>query len=109
MLIKESILLSKENKEKGMIIKLDMANTFDSVRHSYLFDVMNKFGLCTFFIKCVSSYKISPWIASLVNGQPYSMKSKAWDKNAFVSNIVHYHGKLLEWEIGGRKKSEESP
>ena len=32
-------------KEKGMLIKLDMANAFDWVKHSFLFSVLHSFGL----------------------------------------------------------------
>jgi hypothetical protein len=32
----EAIHSSKKNKEKGMAIKLDMANAFDRVRHSFI-------------------------------------------------------------------------
>lgn len=36
MLMQEAIHSSKENKEKGMVIKLDMANAFDRVGHFFI-------------------------------------------------------------------------
>jgi hypothetical protein len=53
-----------------MIIKLDMANAFDRVRHSIVFDVMSKFGFSPSFIQWISSYINAPWIAPLVNTRP---------------------------------------
>jgi hypothetical protein len=44
ILVQEAIHSSKARKEKCMIIKMDMANAFDRVRHSFLFEVMRKFG-----------------------------------------------------------------
>jgi hypothetical protein len=55
-----------------MIIKIDMANAFDQVRHSFLFDVLSKFGFCPHFIQWISSCISNPWITPLVNGRPTS-------------------------------------
>jgi len=43
-MVEEAIHLSKEKKENGMTINIDIANAFDRVRHSLLFEVMTKFG-----------------------------------------------------------------
>ena len=48
-----------------MIIKMDIANAFDRVRHSFLFEVMQRFGL---FEKVTNS--VRAYIGSPVNGQP---------------------------------------
>jgi hypothetical protein len=40
---------TRENKSKGMIIKIDMANDFDRVRNYFLFDVLFKYGFFYFF------------------------------------------------------------
>jgi hypothetical protein len=69
-MVQEAIHSSKRNKEKGMLIKMDMANAFNQVRHSFLFDVLHKFGFVEFFISWVKSCIGSPWIAPLVNGRP---------------------------------------
>jgi hypothetical protein len=44
-----------------MIIKMDMANAFDRVRHSFLFEVMRKFYFSQDFISWVKAYIGSPW------------------------------------------------
>lgn len=51
MLVQEEIHSSLHQKEKGMAIKLDVANAFDHVRHKFLFDVLHKLGFSQNFIK----------------------------------------------------------
>ena len=43
ILIQEAIHSSLSRQERGMIIKLDMANAFDRVDHHFLFEVLKKF------------------------------------------------------------------
>eukprot|EP00253_Pinus_taeda_P018333 PITA_18333 len=45
ILIQEAIHSSMSRKERGMIIKLDMANAFDRVNHSFLQAVLRNFGI----------------------------------------------------------------
>jgi hypothetical protein len=52
-----------------MVIKLDLANAFDRVRHEFLFEVMRKFGFDSKFIRWIKACIGSPWIAPLVNGK----------------------------------------
>eukprot|EP00253_Pinus_taeda_P032576 PITA_32576 len=52
-----------------MVIKLDLANAFDSVRHEFLFSVMEIFGFSKALINWVKTCIASPWIVPLVNGQ----------------------------------------
>eukprot|EP00253_Pinus_taeda_P023717 PITA_23717 len=40
LLVQEAIHSSLSRKEKGFVLKLDLANAFDRVRHSYLFAVL---------------------------------------------------------------------
>lgn len=42
ILVQEAIHSSKLKGDKGMLIKLDMANAFDRVKRSFLFEVMRK-------------------------------------------------------------------
>eukprot|EP00253_Pinus_taeda_P034628 PITA_34628 len=69
VLVQEAVHSSGQRKEKGMVIKLDLANTFDRVRHDFLFAVMKKLGFSTNFINWVKACISSPWIAPLVNGR----------------------------------------
>ena len=61
---------SFQRKEKGMLIKLDMANAFDRVNLSFLYKVIHSFGFIFAFIKLIESCIDKPWIAPLVNGRP---------------------------------------
>lgn len=78
IMVHEAIHSSKENKDKGIIIKIDMASAFDRVRHSFLFDVLFKFGFCPFFIRWVSSCISNPWISPLVNERSTSFFRGSW-------------------------------
>ena len=50
VLVQEVIHSSCQWKEKCMVIKLDLANAFDKVRHDFLFTLMVKFGFSKDFI-----------------------------------------------------------
>jgi len=56
--------------EKGMLIKLDVANAFGRVKLSFLSQVLLSFRFDQEFVKLIQSCTISPWIAPLVNGRP---------------------------------------
>jgi hypothetical protein len=67
VLVQEAIHSSDQRKEKGMIIKLDLANAFDRVRHDFLFKVMGKMGFAQKFINWVKACIVASWISLLVN------------------------------------------
>jgi hypothetical protein len=50
VLVQEALHSSLCRKDKGMIIKLDLANSFDRVSHNFLFEVMRKFGFDQSFV-----------------------------------------------------------
>ena len=60
VLVEEAIHSSCQWKEKGMVIKLDLANAFNRVRHDFLFAVMGKFGFSKDFINWVKACISSP-------------------------------------------------
>ena len=70
ILVQETIHSGQTLKEKGTIVKLDMSNTFDRVKHSFLFKVLEKFGFDTQFIKQIKACIGGPWITPLINGRP---------------------------------------
>lgn len=70
ILIQEAIHSSMARNEKGMIIKLDMANAFDRVNHAFLKAVMKKFGISDFFSSRVMECISDIWTSPLVNGRP---------------------------------------
>jgi hypothetical protein len=49
ILVQEAIHSSNKG-EKGMIIKIDMENTFDRVSHNFIYEVLKKFGFNHDFI-----------------------------------------------------------
>lgn len=70
ILIQEAIHSSINRKEKGMIMKMDMANAFDRVNHSFLQAVLQKLGLSNLFISRVQECISGNWTAPLINGRP---------------------------------------
>eukprot|EP00253_Pinus_taeda_P027574 PITA_27574 len=70
VLVQEDVHSSYNRKEKGMVIKLDLANAFDRVKHEFLFMVMKKMGFSSAIINWIKACIASPWIAPLVNGRP---------------------------------------
>eukprot|EP00253_Pinus_taeda_P011603 PITA_11603 len=69
VLVQEAIHSSCHRKEKGMVIKLDLTNAFNRVRHDFMFSVMGKFGFSKALITWVKACIASPWIVPLVNGR----------------------------------------
>ena len=70
ILVQEAIHSSCQRKEKGMIVKLDLANAFDKVRLNFLFAVMHKLGFHPKLVNWIKSCISGPWITPLVNGRP---------------------------------------
>jgi len=70
IIIQEAIHSSIQRKERGMIVKLDMANDFDRVNHNFLAAALKRFGFSTNFIQIIQACISNPWIAPLINGQP---------------------------------------
>ena len=50
ILVQEAIHYSLKNGDKGMVVKLDLANAFDMVNHSFLYQVMQRYGFAPYFI-----------------------------------------------------------
>jgi hypothetical protein len=69
ILVQEALHSSLRRKDKGMIVKLDLSNAFDRVRHTFLFQVMERFGFAPSFISWIKACISGPWIAPLVNGR----------------------------------------
>eukprot|EP00253_Pinus_taeda_P003315 PITA_03315 len=69
-LVQEAIHSSTSRQEKGFVLKLDLANAFDRVRHSFLFAVLRKMGFNSAFISTIAACISGPWISPLINGRP---------------------------------------
>eukprot|EP00253_Pinus_taeda_P002768 PITA_02768 len=72
ILVQESMHSSHQRKEQGMLIKLDMTNTFDRVKLSFLYKVILSFGFSPAFVNLIKACTDKPWITLLVNGRPAS-------------------------------------
>jgi hypothetical protein len=70
LLVQEVIHSSREQREKGMVIKLDMENAFDRVRHNLFFSIWQDLDLSTDFLAWISSCIWDPWISPMINGRP---------------------------------------
>eukprot|EP00253_Pinus_taeda_P019238 PITA_19238 len=68
--VQEIVHSSKQRKEKGMLVKLDMASAFDRVDRTYICKVLKAFGFSLQFINLIKACIGNPWIAPLVNGRP---------------------------------------
>jgi hypothetical protein len=56
ILVWGAIHSSRTKGNKGMSMKIYMVNSFDCVRHSFLFDVLSNFGFFYDFIHWISSF-----------------------------------------------------
>ena len=57
-------------QEKGLIIKLDMANAFDMVSYPSLMAILQKLGFSREIMEVIQACISTPWIAPLINGRP---------------------------------------
>jgi hypothetical protein len=95
ILIQEAIHSSKGCGGNNIIINIDMANTFDWVRHNFLFKVLQKFGFAEKFISWVACCIYIPWISPLVNGFPSTFfRSSKGLIQASLPSIVYPYEKL---------------
>jgi hypothetical protein len=78
LMVQEAIHSSQLRGEQGMVIKIDMANAFDRVRHSFLMVVLTRFSFNKFFLSWVVACIHCPWMAPLVNGRPTSFFRITW-------------------------------
>eukprot|EP00253_Pinus_taeda_P033441 PITA_33441 len=70
ILVQEAIHSSLSRQEKGFVLKLNLANAFDRLRHSFLFPVLKKMGFDSSFINTIAACISGPWISPLINGRP---------------------------------------
>ena len=69
ILVQEVIHSSINHWEKGMVIKLDLANSYDRVNYEFLFQVMLRFGFDPGLVRWIQACIKALWIAPLVNGR----------------------------------------
>lgn len=69
ILVQEVIHSSLSRNEKCMVVKLDLANAFDRVKHIFLLKVLHKLGFGEKFINWIRACILEPWFHPLVNGK----------------------------------------
>ena len=91
ILFQETIHSSIPKKEKGMVIKLDMANAFDRVNHNFLTVALQKFGISPKFIDIIMACISNPWIAPLINGRPsrYFQSTRGLRQGCSLSSFLY--------------------
>lgn len=67
MLVQAAIHSSMSRKEKDIVFKLDLANGFDRVKHSFLLKVLHEFGFGENFINQIRACISEPWISPSIN------------------------------------------
>jgi hypothetical protein len=85
-----------------MIIKLDLANAFDRVRHNFLFKVMENFGFAPAFVNWIKACIGSSWIAPLVNGRvtKFFQDSIGLRQGCPLSPLLYgIHASLLSFQL----------
>lgn len=69
-IVQEAVHSNMRRKEKGIIIKMDIADAFDRVSLPYLVAVLKKLGFSKEIIEVIQARITTPWIAPLINGRP---------------------------------------
>ena len=74
-----------------MVVKIDLPNAFDRVCHSFLFQVMQRFGFDSSFIRWVKACISRPWIAPLINGRatPFFQASRGLRQVCPLSPLLY--------------------
>eukprot|EP00253_Pinus_taeda_P006677 PITA_06677 len=95
-----------------MVIKLDLANAFDRVRHEFLFAVMEKLGFSTKFINWVKACIASPWIAPLVNGRStdFFQASRGLRQGCPLSSLLYaVQASVLSFQLDHNQQIQTLP
>jgi len=91
LIVQESLHSSLMKKEKGMIVKLDVANAFDRVNLGFIAIVLQRFGFSKRAIDIIKACIVGPWIAPLVNGRQseYFQSSRGLRKGCTLSPFLY--------------------
>jgi hypothetical protein len=70
ILVQEAIHSSKKIKIPRMVVKIDMENTFDRVKHNFLLSSLQAYDFSENFMSWNKACINNPWISPLLNGHP---------------------------------------
>ena len=95
-----------------MAVKLDLANAFDRVSHSFLLQAMQRFGFDSNFVSWVNACISKPWIAPLINGRaaPFFQASRGLRKGFPLSPLLYaIQASVISFQLEHARLEQELP
>ena len=112
ILVQEAIHSSMQNGDKGMVVKLDLANAFDRVNHNFLCQVMQRYGFAPEFISWVTACISKSWIAPLVNGRaaPFFQATRGLRQGCPLSPLLYaIQASVLSYQLENARQEQDLP